>query len=122
MKIRINPGFVSQHFDDNEFRCPCCNKVITISPELVYNLELLRAYYKDKPIVISSGYRCKKYNSSLPGSSAISGHMFGRAADIYIKGVKPDAIVKRWKKQLGSEGYSYTNNKNMKGVAHVEVL
>lgn len=122
MKIKIAPGLRSQHFDSKEFRCPCCNKVITIDPALVYHLELLRAHFGDTPITITSGYRCKKFNASLDGSSKKSGHRFGRAADIYIPDVPCQDIIDRWYIQNGSSGYSYTNNSNMKGVVHVEVL
>lgn len=122
MKIKIAPGLRSQHFDSSEFRCPCCKKVITIAPALVYHLELLRAHFGDKPITITSGFRCRKYNDSLAGSSKVSGHMFGQAADIYIPDVSCQDIIDRWYIQAGSHGYAYTNNKNMKGVVHVEIV
>lgn len=45
---------------------------------------------------ISSGYRCKKLNSLLPGSSSTSMHMTGEAADckFYVPGVKGEVV--RW--------------------------
>lgn len=43
-------------------------------------LENIRLYF-NKPIIITSGYRCKKLNS-LVGGSSTSDHMYGRAADI----------------------------------------
>lgn len=39
-----------------------------------------------KPIIISSGYRCKALNSVLPGASPTSVHMNGYAADMQVAG------------------------------------
>lgn len=108
------------HFSHTEFRCPCGCKGYPayLDARLVYRLELLRMYF-GKPVHISSGLRCKKFNKSLKGSSPISAHRFGRAADVYISGVNPEDIVYFWK---GSNyGFSYCGTSNMGNAAHVEV-
>lgn len=47
-------------------------------------LEPLRQWY-DKPITISSGYRCRELNSHTAiGGSSRSQHMTGEAADLHI--------------------------------------
>ncbi len=48
-------------------------------------LDPIRLYYK-KPLIITSGYRCKKLNTLIGGSST-SQHCFGKAADFIIPGV-----------------------------------
>ena len=40
------------------------------------------------PLVINSGYRCKELNSIVPGASADSYHLEGRAVDIVVSGYK----------------------------------
>jgi len=39
-----------------------------------------------KPIIVTSGYRCEKLNSKIPGSAQFSQHMLGQAADIQVRG------------------------------------
>lgn len=65
-----------------------CNKVENRSPEILSNINYLCYYLLqpirnkyEKPMNISSGYRCKKLNE-LVGGSKTSQHMKGQAADI----------------------------------------
>ncbi len=108
------------HFSYTEFRCPCgCNGYPAyLDARLVYRLELLRKHF-GKPVHITSGLRCTKYNKSLKGSAPASAHLFGRAADVYISGVDPKDIVHYWKGR--NFGYSYCGTPNMGKAAHVEV-
>ena len=39
-----------------------------------------------KPVIVTSGYRCEKLNSMIPGSAQFSQHMLGQAADIHVNG------------------------------------
>lgn len=45
----------------------------------------------DAPIIVTSGYRCKKHNKEVGGAEN-SYHMRGMAADIYSKKYSPDAL------------------------------
>jgi hypothetical protein len=60
-------------------------------------LERVRVVLGNKPISITSGYRCKLVNDSV-GSKDTSQHRFGCAADIRVVGVTPrqvcEAIIK----------------------------
>lgn len=66
-------------------------KNIPDSPEIYDNLQALvenvldplRSFY-GKPIYVSSGYRCSALNKAVSGSKT-SQHLFGQAADIYVK-------------------------------------
>lgn len=60
------------------------DKVISNLNKLITNiLDPLREQY-DKPIIVTSGYRCSKLNDVLKGSPT-SQHKFGEAADIKSK-------------------------------------
>ena len=110
------------YFVTSEFYCKCgkCNSPAYLNPSLVVYLSRMRKYFK-KPVVITSGIRCKKYNNSLPGSSKSSGHLKGNAADVYIKGVNPKDISDWWYNNVPN-GYSYHGTPNMGNACHVEVF
>ena len=82
---------LSEHFTEDEFRCPCC-KMLTLAMPLVTALEELRelvskARGKDTALQITSGYRCPKHNAAVGGSPK-SEHVSGIAADVVLpKGV-----------------------------------
>lgn len=111
----------TDYFNANEFKCKCgkCNTSAYLNPKLVTFLDELRRHFR-KPVVITSGIRCKDYNDSLPGSSKTSGHLKGSAADVYIKGVDPKDIDDWWTRNV-SCGYSYYGTKNMGNACHVEI-
>jgi len=75
---------LSKNFDDSEFFCPCCGRVI-ISPSLILKLQVLRDTI-NKPVHITSGYRCTTYNNKI-GGAANSPHLTGMAADIRVEGI-----------------------------------
>lgn len=52
---------------------------------LCERLEMVRALF-NRPIIITSGYRCESLNAAV-GGSPTSAHMSGRAADFIIPGV-----------------------------------
>lgn len=76
---------LSEHFLASEFACSCCN-VSNVNPKLIAALEQLRAIVQ-KPINITSGYRCKKHNARTPGAAHNSQHTLGNAADIHVRGL-----------------------------------
>lgn len=84
---------INYHFRDSEFTCRHCGMVM-VHPELIRKLELLRAMV-DRPITITSGYRCQAYQKVVNPKVPVSPHMFGMAADIMIKGLTVDAIANR---------------------------
>lgn len=81
---------LSKNFDSSEFVCPCCNSGV-VSEILVDKLQQLRDLI-NKPIKITSGYRCEIYNNMF-GGYIISPHLIGEAADIQVKGMSPITIA-----------------------------
>lgn len=115
--------FYFPNFTASEFKCGCKGKHCKGFPskldfDLLFGLQKVRDHF-GKPIIVTSGLRCKSYNASLAGSSKNSAHKSGQAADIYIKGVPPSHIVQYWQ-SLGL-GYSYCGTSNMGNSAHVQI-
>jgi len=81
---------LSANFTSDEFKCPCCGKV-KILGALVSKLQELRDII-NKPIIITSGYRCPSYNKKI-GGYVNSPHLLGEAADIQIKGLSTVTIA-----------------------------
>ena len=84
MLNQINHIIISPHFDLSEFACPCCKRVM-LHPFLLEKLEKLRKIM-ERPIYITSGYRCFAYNRKV-GGVANSYHLIGLAADIKVKDI-----------------------------------
>ena len=84
MLNKINDIIIAPHFNLSEFACPCCKKVM-LHPLLLEKLEELRKTI-ERPIHITSGYRCFAYNRKV-GGVANSYHLIGLAADIKVKDI-----------------------------------
>ena len=107
---------VSRNFKVKEFACKDGSDVVFISPKLVVILQSIRDYY-NKPVNINSGYRTPTHNKKV-GGVAFSQHTYGMAADIVVKGEKPEDVAAVARKFLG-------NNKGGVGIystfTHVDV-
>ena len=85
---------LSKDFKVGEFLCKgtdCCGNVAYINPKLVNLLQDIRDHF-DKPVKITSGYRCPKHNKEVGGVSN-SQHTKGNAADIIVYGVHPNTVA-----------------------------
>lgn len=82
---------LSKHFSTKEFECPCkldtC-RLQKIAVELIQKLEQVRLIL-DKKLIITSGYRCKRYQNILQKrgykTAKRSQHLQGNAADFTFK-------------------------------------
>ena len=121
----------TRNFDLPEFKCECGGKYCTgypttLSAQLLKNMQTLRKQYGS--ITITSGLRCKGFNSILTGSVPTSYHLKGKAVDFACQSSATLAgrrqIMKDWKK-LASAGYTYCNENgsapNMGTAIHVQV-
>ena len=82
---------LSPSFTVREFRCRDGTDTIMIDEGLVVLLQCIREHF-GKPITITSGYRTAAHNAKVGGSKS-SQHLLGRAADIQVTGVSPDAVA-----------------------------
>ena len=113
----------SKYFVRAEFACPCgrCGGF----PEeptraLVRVSNQIREHF-GKPMLPSSGVRCKAHNDELPGSAKNSRHLSGRALDFSIPGI-PVAQVLAYTRQLQGEGtLHYTYEMTGTGYIHIDV-
>lgn len=114
-----------KNFSPTEFKCECGGKYCTGYPSYMKqvelkNLQTIRSHY-GKPMKITCGLRCKKYNASLKGSINNSKHLNGYAADFYMAGVT-DTLANRKKaikyiKTLPNHNYTYGNGINSNGYS-----
>ena len=84
-----------KNFEPEEFRCPCGK--CTGYPDRMKQVELehiqtIRDHY-GKPMIITSGLRCK-YENSRVGGVPNSAHLTGYAVDFYMQGVT-DSVPNR---------------------------
>jgi len=84
MLNQINDIIIAPHFNLSEFACLCCKRVM-LHPLLLEKLEKLRKII-ERPMYITSGYRCFTYNQKV-GGVANSYHCIGLAADIKVKDI-----------------------------------
>lgn len=62
-----------------DYACPCCKENFA-DPRLVELVRRIQPWCSEN-LVITSGYRCKKYNQEVGGADG-SAHIHGLAADI----------------------------------------
>jgi len=84
MLNQINNVIISPYFNLSEFACPCCNLVM-LHPKLLAKLVELRNVL-ERPVYITSGYRCPRYNQKI-GGVVNSYHRIGLAADIKVEDI-----------------------------------
>lgn len=83
---------ITKHFKRQEFACKCgkCGKD-DIDVRLVQELETIRQFCRE-PIYVNSGCRCEEHNRNVNGAKN-SAHIAGKAADVRIDGLPPEAFA-----------------------------
>ena len=110
-------------FKPTEFRCTCghCTGYPSWMKRVeLKNLQIIRNHY-NRPMIVTSGLRCKYANGASQGSIDNSLHLVGRACDFYMAGVT-DTLENRkkfikWAKTLPNTHYIYGNGCNSNGVS-----
>ena len=86
--------YVAEHITENEYKCKCCSNYppdfdiddIPVPYEILFDsFKAIREAW-DKPIRITSGYRCPMHNAMV-GGKVLSVHMFGLALDLDCKDI-----------------------------------
>lgn len=117
-------AFYFPNFTASEFKCNCKGKYCNGHPvkldfDLLYCIQRVREHF-NSPVIVTSGLRCKKYNSSLGKiASKNSAHLKGMAADIEVRGIHPRDVKKYWDSL--NVGYSYYGTENMGNSCHVQI-
>jgi uncharacterized protein YcbK (DUF882 family) len=93
---------LSANFRVREFACSDGSDPIFIDSELVNVLQKIRNHF-GRAVTITSAYRTPGHNKACNGT-AYSQHLYGRAADIRIAGVKPGQIVAYAEKLMPQSG------------------
>ena len=84
---------ISENFSRSEFECRCGCEKDTVDVELILALELVRSKFK-RPILITSGARCKEHNT-LVGGVGKSQHLECKAADFIVKDTSPTEVYEK---------------------------
>lgn len=93
---------LSTNFKVKEFACSDGSDPIFIDSDLVNILQKIRTYF-GKPVTITSAYRTPTKNKAV-GGTAYSQHLYGKAADIKVKGVSPKTVAAYANKLMSSSG------------------
>jgi len=108
MLNEINDIGIAKHFRLSEFACPCCNLVM-LHPKLLAKLVELRNIL-ERPVYITSGYRCPRYNQKI-GGVVNSYHRIGLAADIKVKDISLIELLEICE-NIGFGGIGFYEKKN----------
>lgn len=93
------PGWLSEHFHSDEFRChdtqgtPVPKPYLPNLRLLVSQLEIIRAACGGNPVIIRSGYRTPEYNRDIGGATR-SKHLLAQAADLVVVSRSPKQVHK----------------------------
>lgn len=82
---------LSTNFRVREFACTDGSDPIFIDTELVNVLQKVRTHF-GKSVTITSAYRTPGKNKAC-GGTTYSQHLYGKAADIKVKGVAPKKVA-----------------------------
>lgn len=81
---------LSANFKVKEFACTDGSDPIFIDSDLVNVLQKIRAHF-GKAVTINSAYRTPGRNKAV-GGETYSQHLYGKAADIKVKGIAPKKV------------------------------
>ncbi len=93
---------LSANFRVKEFACTDGSDPVFIDTDLVNVLQKIRNHF-GKAVTITSAYRTPGKNKAV-GGTAYSQHLYGRAADIKVKGVTPKQVAAYAEKLLPGTG------------------
>ena len=93
---------LTQNFRVREFACTDGSDPIFIDSDLVNVLQKIRTHF-GKSVTITSAYRTPTHNKAV-GGQAYSQHLYGRAADIKVKGIAPKTVAKYAETLLKNKG------------------
>ena len=81
----------SEHFSNDELRCPHCGEC-HMDSDFLETLEEIREAI-GSPLFVTSGYRCHDYNTMISTTGREGPHVQGKAVDIMIAGEAAYVLV-----------------------------
>ncbi len=93
---------LSTNFKVKEFACTDGSDPIFIDSDLVNVLQKIRTHF-GKSVTITSAYRTPGRNKAV-GGQTYSQHLYGKAADIKVKGIAPKTVAAYAEKHLPNKG------------------
>ena len=107
----------AKYFRPCEFVCHHCGDLPDngMNPVLIAKLDELRGMI-DRPIIVSSGYRCPVHNANV-GGVRNSQHVKGNAADIWCNGVSVGYLAD----MAAKVGFDGIGRYYAEGFVHVDV-
>ena len=93
---------LSANFKVKEFACTDGSDPVFIDTELVKVLQKIRNHF-GKSVTITSAYRTPPKNSAV-GGEKYSQHLYGKAADIKVKGIAPKTVAAYAEKLMPTSG------------------
>lgn len=93
---------LSKNFKVSEFACTDGSDPIFIDSDLVNILQKIRTHF-GKAVTITSAYRTPGKNKAV-GGQTYSQHLYGRAADIKVKGIAPKTVAAYAEKLMPRSG------------------
>lgn len=84
-------GVYTNHFKKYEFNCHHCGENIGMDINILILAEGIRHKFGNKPIAVTSGYRCPVYNRSVGGASN-SQHIYAKAIDLVVTGIPASRV------------------------------
>lgn len=93
---------LSTNFRVKEFACTDGSDPIFVDTDLVNVLQKIRSHF-GKSVTITSAYRTPARNKAV-GGETYSQHLYGKAADIKVKGVTPKKVSEYAEKLLPKSG------------------
>lgn len=83
---------MTEHFSKKELMCRCGCGQIYLDKRFLNDLEDLRVAF-GKPMIVTSGYRCEKYNEKVSSTGGSGPHTTGKAIDIRVSGQDAYTLV-----------------------------
>jgi uncharacterized protein YcbK (DUF882 family) len=101
-KVKDGNKKLSTNFKVKEFACTDGSDPIFIDSNLVNVLQKIRTHF-GKSVTITSAYRTPTKNKAV-GGQTYSQHLYGKAADIKVKGVTPKKVAAYVEKIMPKSG------------------
>lgn len=105
---------VSTNFRVKEFACTDGSDAVFVDSELIDVLQKIRNHF-GAAVTITSAYRTHTHNKAVDGTQ-FSQHLYGRAADIKVKNIKPSKVADYAEKILSKGGIGRYNT-----FTHIDV-